>query len=132
MEKLVARIFYPFTGASTLVVKDNELLVVRKNDFYMLPGGTPEPGEKLEETAARETGEETGFEVEIEEYLGSIRQEGRGSVALFKAEIVGGEKSGSTEGEPEFLPIDRITQENWRFDRDMKPVIDTIESEFNT
>jgi len=38
-----------------------------------LPKGTPDSGETTEETALRETREETGIEVEIERQLRSIR-----------------------------------------------------------
>jgi 8-oxo-dGTP pyrophosphatase MutT (NUDIX family) len=41
--------------------------------LWALPKGTPDSGEKVEETALRETREETGLEVEIEEQLRSIR-----------------------------------------------------------
>jgi 8-oxo-dGTP pyrophosphatase MutT (NUDIX family) len=41
--------------------------------LWALPKGTPDSGETLEETALRETREETGLEVEIEAPLGSIR-----------------------------------------------------------
>ena len=39
---------------------------------WRLPKGTPEPGESREETALRETREETGLQVIIEEQLGEI------------------------------------------------------------
>ena len=41
--------------------------------LWALPKGTPDSGETLEETALRETREETGLEVEIEAPVGSIR-----------------------------------------------------------
>ena len=41
--------------------------------LWALPKGTPDSGETTEETALRETREETGLEVEIEAQLGSIR-----------------------------------------------------------
>lgn len=40
--------------------------------LWALPKGTPDAGETLEETAVRETREETGLEVEIEEPITSI------------------------------------------------------------
>ena len=41
--------------------------------LWALPKGTPDSGETLEETALRETREETGLEVAVEASLGSIR-----------------------------------------------------------
>jgi len=41
--------------------------------LWALPKGTPDSGETIEETALRETREETGLEVEIEAPLTSIR-----------------------------------------------------------
>ena len=51
-----------------------EILLVhrRKPLLWALPKGTPDSGETIEETARRETREETGIEVEIEAPLGSI------------------------------------------------------------
>jgi 8-oxo-dGTP pyrophosphatase MutT (NUDIX family) len=45
----------------------------RTPPLWALPKGTPDSGETIEETAVRETREETGLEVEIERRLGSIR-----------------------------------------------------------
>jgi 8-oxo-dGTP pyrophosphatase MutT (NUDIX family) len=45
----------------------------RAPPLWALPKGTPDSGETTEETALRETREETGLEVEIEERLRSIR-----------------------------------------------------------
>jgi 8-oxo-dGTP pyrophosphatase MutT (NUDIX family) len=50
------------------------LLVHRRSPrLWALPKGTPDSGETIEETALRETREETGIEVEIERQLRSIR-----------------------------------------------------------
>jgi 8-oxo-dGTP pyrophosphatase MutT (NUDIX family) len=45
----------------------------RSPPLWALPKGTPDSGETTEETALRETREETGLEVEIEAPLRSIR-----------------------------------------------------------
>ncbi len=45
----------------------------RSPRLWALPKGTPDSGETIEETALRETREETGIEVEIERQLRSIR-----------------------------------------------------------
>ena len=50
------------------------LLVHRRSPIlWALPKGTPDAGETVEETAMRETREETGIDVAIESSLGSIR-----------------------------------------------------------
>jgi 8-oxo-dGTP pyrophosphatase MutT (NUDIX family) len=50
------------------------LLVHRRTPrLWALPKGTPDSGETVEETALRETREETGLEVAIERRLKSIR-----------------------------------------------------------
>jgi 8-oxo-dGTP pyrophosphatase MutT (NUDIX family) len=65
--------------------------------LWALPKGTPNSGESLEETAVRETREETGIDVEIEEPLGSIsyffvrnRTRFRKTVHFFLMRPVGG------------------------------------------
>ncbi len=66
------------TAAGGVVVrgKGADLQVVlagRDGDHtWVFPKGTPEAGERVEETAVREVGEETGLEVEIAAPLGAI------------------------------------------------------------
>ncbi len=58
--------------ASTWVcVRDRRLLVVRTAglDAFFIPGGTPEPGETLAETAVREVAEETGIRLRASELV---------------------------------------------------------------
>ena len=45
----------------------------RAPTLWALPKGTPDSGETIEETALRETREETGLEVEVERPLSAIR-----------------------------------------------------------
>ena len=51
-----------------------EIVLVRRRvpPLWALPKGTPDAGETLAETAIRETSEETGLKVEIEEPISSI------------------------------------------------------------
>ncbi|MGH2380261.1 MAG: NUDIX hydrolase, partial [Candidatus Limnocylindria bacterium] len=52
-----------------------EIVIVHRRApvLWALPKGTPDSGETLEETAVRETREETGLEVEIDAPISSIR-----------------------------------------------------------
>ncbi|MBA2634416.1 MAG: NUDIX hydrolase [Chloroflexi bacterium] len=54
---------------------ETEFLLVHRRSpvLWALPKGTPDSGETIEETALRETREETGIEVEIQARLSSIR-----------------------------------------------------------
>jgi 8-oxo-dGTP pyrophosphatase MutT (NUDIX family) len=67
------------TSAGGVVHRDLDgrlqvLLVHRRSPrLWALPKGTPDSGETIEETALRETREETGIEVEIQRQLRSIR-----------------------------------------------------------
>lgn len=57
----------------------------RSPALWALPKGTPSSGESLEETALRETAEETGLGVEIERSIGPISYVFvRGSTRYFK------------------------------------------------
>lgn len=48
------------------------LLHRKETDSWHLPKGTQKEGEDLAKTALREVQEETGYEVEIEKYLGKL------------------------------------------------------------
>ena len=53
----------------------HEIVIVHRRApvLWALPKGTPDSGETIEETALRETREETGLEVELEAPISSIR-----------------------------------------------------------
>lgn len=65
----------PVIAVGAVVVKDGELLMVRrKNDpgkgLWSIPGGRLEPGEYISAAVAREVKEETGLDVEVLGLLG--------------------------------------------------------------
>jgi 8-oxo-dGTP pyrophosphatase MutT (NUDIX family) len=57
------------TATGGLVVRDSRVLMIRQRraygTFWEMPAGYHEPGESLEEAAAREVLEETGIEIEV-------------------------------------------------------------------
>ncbi len=81
--------------ASAVIVKDHRILLMHRTkpdrDYFVLPGGTVEDGETIEEAVVREAREETGLGVEITEKLGEI-YDGRNEKMhhLFRVKILGG------------------------------------------
>jgi mutator protein MutT len=59
--------------AATIVIKDEKLLLVsskyQEGEFFLFPGGGVEFGETLKEAAIRETFEETGVKVAINDFF---------------------------------------------------------------
>jgi ADP-ribose pyrophosphatase YjhB (NUDIX family) len=88
-------------GSSCVVInKKDEVLLVLREDFriWALPGGGLEPDETWEQAAVRETLEETGYEVEILQYVGEYwrpqMSEGQGDLKrVFLAQVTGGNPS---------------------------------------
>ncbi len=61
--------------ASALVEKDGKFLMVKETlednkDYWIVPGGHVEFGEKIEDTVKREMKEETNLDIEIVKFLG--------------------------------------------------------------
>lgn len=70
LRKLIGHRAIIMVGAGALITDDQgRLLLGKRTDIHAwgIPGGSMEPGETLEETARRETREETGLE------LGALR-----------------------------------------------------------
>ena len=64
-------------AAYAVIIEQGKLLMTRwvpedraQSPLWSLPGGGMEPGEQADETALRETLEETGYNVAIEDILG--------------------------------------------------------------
>ena len=90
----------PAVAAGTLVEIDGRVVLIRRaveprKGYWGLPAGYVEADESAEEAAIRETREEAGLEVELDDLLGVYSfGEGpheRGVLILYSAHVVGGE-----------------------------------------
>lgn len=107
-------------GACIAIIRDNKILLTKREDFevWCLPGGHTDPGESIAQTAIREAREETGLEVSLCQLVGLYSRPGWQNgynVALFTAEVVGGEMQPQVEEvidigwfDPDELPPDII------------------------
>ncbi|MFA5386139.1 MAG: NUDIX domain-containing protein [Candidatus Paceibacterota bacterium] len=86
-----------FIVAGVVIEKNGKFLLVqeRKQDCYgrwNLPAGKVEEGFSIEETAVKETKEETGLDVELLEEIAIFHESSERPVQhAFKAKIIGGE-----------------------------------------
>lgn len=90
--------FNPVVGAGALVEMDGRVVLVRRGvepklGYWSLPSGYVEADELAEAAAVRETQEETGLDVEIDDLLGVYsfgREPQTGVLILYAAHTVGG------------------------------------------
>jgi len=116
----------PVVAAGTLVEEDGRVVLVRRRaepraGYWGLPAGYVEVDESAEEAAVRETREEAGLEVELDNLLGvySFGGEGipRGVLILYAAHVVGGElRPGDDASEARFFaPAELPSEEEIAF-----------------
>lgn len=122
--RIISKIFWPPCSASAVILDGDEILVVEKEDYLMLPGGLIEAGESFQEAAEREVKEETGLDVEILDEIDQLVKDFAGVEKIFRASIHEGELESSWEGEPKFLPIDEAVERRWRWNRDTRALIE--------
>lgn len=129
LTRIIGKILWtPLSVAVLAEGENNDVLVLNYREKYELPGGLVKSGEKLREAARREVMEETGFNVEIMDVL-DIHEHG-GITIFFHGKVVGGEGTGSWEGEPEFLEKEKVSEKAWR--REHKHIEDYLfPEEFN-
>ncbi|WP_445257013.1 NUDIX hydrolase [Nocardioides aurantiacus] len=113
------------------IVQDEagRVLLIHKtdNDLWALPGGGHEVGESIADTVIREVKEETGYDVEVDDLVGTYTDPGHvmayedGEVRqqfsiAFRAHVVGGESRTSNESKAvEWVTPDEVA------DLDMHP-----------
>ncbi len=96
--------------AGCLIVENRKVLLVReaKDWYWKIPSGKVEVGESLEETAVRETREETGVDVEIEGGFNTYNfefKERKFRLHVYKARII--------RGTPQIPEEDNIAGVGW-------------------
>ncbi|HET7724858.1 MAG TPA: NUDIX domain-containing protein [Propionibacteriaceae bacterium] len=104
-------------GASAVIVDGDAILLVQRGHEPMLgrwsvPGGRVEPGETLEEAAAREAYEETGLEVRIGQELWDLvipAGDRAFEVHDFAATVVGGSlRAGDDAADVRWVRFDEL------------------------
>ena len=87
----------PKVSACSIIRKDNKLVLLKRGiepgyGKWVFPGGYVDRGEKLEQAAIRETKEETGVDVCIDELVGGYSYQGSPVIVIvYAATILGGE-----------------------------------------
>lgn len=114
--EIVGRVFWPPCSVAVLTHGENDdILTLETDGSYVLPGGLIEAGEDLKQAAKREVKEETGYKVEIVQLLdvrtGDTKRPG--IHFYFEAEVIEGDTNGSWEGQPQFVPREKVKDLNW-------------------
>ncbi len=110
----------PAAAAAALVVRDSEVLLIRRRSapyqgHWTLPAGYEEYDEPPYLTAERETREETGLEVRAVGLVDILYTRDdprkRGVLAVYLCEVLGGAICpGDDASEAAFFPIDRVPE----------------------
>ena len=119
MVKTVGTYIWPPCSVAVLAEGDHDdFLALDVDRHHRLPGGLINAREDPKTAARREVKEETGFEVEIGELLDIKTSSGRnpGIHFFFRGKVTGGEKSGSWEGRPGFVPRKEIQDKVWKLE----------------
>ena len=106
-------------AADSIITEKGKIILVKRDidpfkGEWCIPGGHVQYEETVEEAAIRESKEETGLEIELDEILGVYSKPGRdprGNVVTitFKAHSVGGNLKASTDAaEAKWFDLDNL------------------------
>jgi ADP-ribose pyrophosphatase YjhB (NUDIX family) len=109
-----------------------EVLLVLREDLrlWALPGGGREPGETPEQAAVRETREETGYEIELDRFVGEYWRpqmpRGGDRQRLYLAHLTGGKPAAHDweSAEVRWFPLDVLPRRLSRFS--VEQIADTL------
>ena len=87
--------------AVVIIIDKDEILLLHRikkgKEYYVIPGGTIEEGEKPEETAVREIKEETNLDIELGEVFCSVNDSWHNGVYFLAKKFSGELKLGGPE-----------------------------------
>ncbi|MBE6485842.1 MAG: NUDIX hydrolase [Methanosphaera stadtmanae] len=117
----------PALTVDTLILEDNKIILIKRlnnpfKDYWAIPGGFVEYGEKVEDAAVREAKEETGLDIELTKLVGVYSDpdrdpRGHTVTIAFLSKIIGGTlKSDSDAKDAKFLDINELKNMKLAFD----------------
>lgn len=117
----------PALTVDAIIVDDGNIVLVQRlnnpyKDFWALPGGFVEYGEKVEHAAIREAKEETGLNIKLNKLVGvysDANRDPRGHTVsvVYMASIVGGQlKSDSDAKDVQYFEISELNKMDLAFD----------------
>lgn len=117
----------PALTVDAIIVDDGNIVLVQRlnnpyKDYWALPGGFVEYGEKVEHAAIREVKEETGLNIKLNKLVGvysDANRDPRGHTVsvVYMASIVGGQlKSDSDAKDVQYFEISELNKMDLAFD----------------
>ena len=117
----------PALTVDAIIVDEDKIVLVQRlnnpyKDYWALPGGFVEYGEKVEDATIREAKEETGLDIELNKLVGvysDANRDPRGHTVsvVYMASIVGGQlKSDSDAKDVQYFEISELNKMDLAFD----------------
>ncbi|MCD7781386.1 MAG: NUDIX hydrolase [Methanosphaera sp.] len=119
----------PALTVDTIIINDDKIVLIKRlndpyKDYWALPGGFVEYGEKVEDAAIREAREETGLDVELDSLVGVYSDPNRDPrghtvTVCYKAHITSGIlKSDTDASDAKYINIEDLPNQQLAFDHE--------------